>query len=55
VTTARAAALPGKPGGWLAIDLNSLTAFLASCYPSHIVAARPNGDMLVDRATTRTR
>jgi SAM-dependent methyltransferase len=38
-----------KPGGRLAMDLDNLTAFLASYCPSRIVAARGDGDMLVDR------
>jgi ubiquinone/menaquinone biosynthesis C-methylase UbiE len=38
-----------RPGGWLAMDLDNLTAFLASYCPSRVVAARENGDMLVDR------
>ena len=37
------------PGGRLAMDLDNLTAFLASYCPSRVVAARDNGDMLVDR------
>jgi hypothetical protein len=31
------------------MDLDNLTAFLASYCPSRVVAARENGDMLVDR------
>lgn len=38
-----------RPGGRLAMDLDNLTAFLASYCPSRVVAARENGDMLVDR------
>jgi hypothetical protein len=38
-----------RPGGRLAIDLDNLTAFLASYCPSRVVAARENGDTLVDR------
>ena len=38
-----------RPGGLLAMDLDNLTAFLASYCPSRVVAARGNGDMLVDR------
>ncbi len=38
-----------RPGGRLAMDLDNLTSFLASYTPSRIVAARENGDMLVDR------
>lgn len=38
-----------KPGGRLAMDLDNLTRFLASYSPSRVVAARENGDMLVDR------
>lgn len=38
-----------RPGGRLAMDLDNLTAFLASYTPSRVVAARENGDMLVDR------
>jgi SAM-dependent methyltransferase len=38
-----------RPGGRLAMDLDNLTAFLASYCPSRVVAARGNGDMLVDR------
>ncbi len=38
-----------RPGGRLAMDLDNLTAFLASYCPSRVVAARANGDMLVDR------
>ena len=34
---------------WLAMDLDNLTAFLAAYCPSRVVAARENGDMLVDR------
>jgi SAM-dependent methyltransferase len=37
------------PGGRLAMDLDRLTMFLASYCPSRVVAARENGDMLVDR------
>jgi SAM-dependent methyltransferase len=38
-----------RPGGALAMDLDNLTAFLAAYVPSRVVAARDNGDMLVDR------
>lgn len=38
-----------RPGGRLAMDLDNLTMFLASYCPSRVVAARDNGDMLVDR------
>ncbi len=38
-----------RPGGRLAMDLDNLTAFLASYRPSRVVTARGNGDMLVDR------
>lgn len=38
-----------RPGGRLAMDLDNLTSFLASYTPSRVVAARANGDMLVDR------
>jgi SAM-dependent methyltransferase len=38
-----------RPAGRLAMDLDNLTAFLASYCPSRVVAARDNGDMLVDR------
>jgi SAM-dependent methyltransferase len=38
-----------RPDGRLAIDLDNLTTFLASYTPSRVVAARDNGDMLVDR------
>jgi SAM-dependent methyltransferase len=38
-----------RPGGRLAMDLDNLTNFLASYCPSRVVAARENGDMLVDR------
>ena len=38
-----------RPGGRLAMDLDNLTAFLASYCPSRVVAARGDGDMLVDR------
>lgn len=38
-----------RPGGRLAMDLDNLTKFLASYVPSRVVAARDNGDMLVDR------
>lgn len=38
-----------RPGGRLAMDLDNLTAFLAAYTPSRVVAARDNGDMLVDR------
>jgi SAM-dependent methyltransferase len=38
-----------RPGGRLAMDLDNLTTFLASFSPSRVVAAREDGDMLVDR------
>jgi SAM-dependent methyltransferase len=38
-----------RPGGRLAMDLDNLTRFLASYVTSRVVAARQNGDMLVDR------
>jgi SAM-dependent methyltransferase len=38
-----------RPGGRLAMDLDNLTAFLASYRPSRVVAARGDSDMLVDR------
>jgi SAM-dependent methyltransferase len=38
-----------RPGGRLAMDLDNLTAFLAAYSPSRVVAARDDGDMLVDR------
>jgi SAM-dependent methyltransferase len=38
-----------RPGGRLAMDLDNLTSFLAAMCPSRVVAARDNGDMLVDR------
>jgi SAM-dependent methyltransferase len=38
-----------RPGGRLAMDLDNLTAFLAWYRPSRVVAARADGDMLVDR------
>jgi SAM-dependent methyltransferase len=38
-----------RPGGRLAMDLDNLPSFLASWTPSRVVAARGNGDMLVDR------
>ena len=52
--TANRAVLDGiarclRPGGRLAMDLDNLTTFLASYCPSRVVAARDNGDMLVDR------
>jgi SAM-dependent methyltransferase len=52
--TANRAVLDGiagvlRPGGRLAMDLDNLTRFLASWCPSRVVAARENGDMLVDR------
>src|ERR1700722_15540640 len=37
------------PGGRLAMDLDNLTKFLASYCPSRVVAARDDGDVLVDR------
>jgi SAM-dependent methyltransferase len=52
--TANRAVLDGiarvlRPGGRLAMDLDNLTTFLASYRPSRVVAAREDGDMLVDR------
>ena len=52
--TANRAVLAGiagalRPGGRLAVDLDNLTAFLAAYSPSRVVAARDDGDMLVDR------
>ncbi len=52
--TANRAVLAGivrvlRPGGRLAMDLDNLTRFLASYCPSRVVAARGDGDMLVDR------
>jgi SAM-dependent methyltransferase len=52
--TANRAVLDGiagalRPGGRLAMDLDNLTSFLAACCPSRVVAARGDGDMLVDR------
>ncbi len=52
--TANRAVLDGiirvlRAGGRLAMDLDNLTTFLASYCPSRVVAARENGDMLVDR------
>lgn len=52
--TANRAVLDGivrvlRPGGRLAMDLDNLPRFLASYSPSRVVAARGNGDMLVDR------
>ena len=38
-----------RPGGRLAMDLDNQPSFLASWTPSRVVAARDNGDMLVDR------
>jgi SAM-dependent methyltransferase len=38
-----------RPGGRLAMDLDNLARFLASYVPSRVVAARQDGDMLVDR------
>ncbi len=39
-----------RPGmSVLAMDLDNLTAFLAAYCPSRVVAARDNGDMLVNR------
>ena len=38
-----------RPGGRLAMDLDNLTSFLASYCPSRVVAAKDNGDMLVNR------
>jgi SAM-dependent methyltransferase len=38
-----------RPGGRLIMDLDNLTSFLAAFSPSRVVAARENGDMLVDR------
>src|SRR5450631_3265481 len=52
--TANRAVLDGiarvlRPGGRLAMDLDNLVMFLASYCQSRVVAARENGDMLVDR------
>ncbi|MGI8450406.1 MAG: SAM-dependent methyltransferase [Streptosporangiaceae bacterium] len=52
--TANRAVLDGivrvlRPGGQLAMDLDNLPSFLASYSPSRVVAAREDGDMLVDR------
>jgi SAM-dependent methyltransferase len=52
--TANRAVLDGiagalRPGGRLAVDLDNLPSFLVSWTPSRVVAARDNGDMLVDR------
>src|ERR1035438_4616370 len=52
--TANRAVLDGiaralRPGGQLAMDLDNLPRFLASYGPSRVVAARGDGDMLVDR------
>jgi hypothetical protein len=52
--TANRAVLDGivrvlRPGGQLAMDLDNLPRFLASYSPSRVVAAREEGDMLVDR------
>jgi len=52
--TANRAVLDGiaralRPGGQLAMDLDNLPRFLASYSPSRVVAARGDGDMLVDR------
>jgi SAM-dependent methyltransferase len=52
--TANRAVLDGivrvlRPGGRLAMDLDNLTRFLATYCPSRVVAARDDGDMLVDR------
>lgn len=38
-----------RPGGKLVMDLDNVTSFLAAYCPSRVVAARENGDMLVDR------
>jgi SAM-dependent methyltransferase len=38
-----------RPGGRMAMDLDNLPAFLSSYVPSRVVAAREDGDMLVDR------
>jgi SAM-dependent methyltransferase len=38
-----------RPGGRLAMDLDNLPKFLTTWTPSRITAARPGGDMLVDR------
>jgi SAM-dependent methyltransferase len=38
-----------RPGGRLAMDVDNLPSFLAAYVPSRVVAARENGDMLVDR------
>lgn len=52
--TANRAVLEGivrvlAPGGRLVMDLDNLTSFIAAYCPSRVVAARDNGDMLVDR------
>ena len=52
--TANRAVLDGiaralRPGGQLAMALDNLPRFLASYSPSRVVAARGDGDMLVDR------
>jgi SAM-dependent methyltransferase len=38
-----------RPGGRLAMDMDNLTTFFAAYSPSRVVAARDDGDMLVDR------
>jgi SAM-dependent methyltransferase len=38
-----------RPGGRLIMDLDNLTSYLAAFCPSRVVAAREDGDMLVDR------
>jgi SAM-dependent methyltransferase len=38
-----------RPGGRLAIDLDNVTTFLRCLRSSRVVAAKDNGDMLVDR------
>ena len=52
--TANRAGLDGiarvlRPGGRLAMDLDNQTKFLTCFTPSRVVAARGDGDMLVDR------
>ncbi|WP_410569425.1 SAM-dependent methyltransferase [Amycolatopsis sp. cmx-4-61] len=45
----RGIAVALRPGGRLAMDLDNLPAFLAAFTPSRVVAARDDGDLLVDR------
>ncbi|WP_410589497.1 SAM-dependent methyltransferase [Amycolatopsis sp. lyj-23] len=45
----RGIAVALRPGGRLAMDLDNLPAFLAAFAPSRVVAARDDGDLLVDR------